>query len=533
MKNAKILDCTLRDGGRIINCAFPDAQITEIAQGLCDANVDIVEMGFLRGNCEYKGNSTFFTELDQIGRFIPKNRGNTTFVAFSDYGKQYGMWDFSRIKPYDGTSVDGFRVGFRKEDLDDAIETFHIVKDNGYKLFIQGVESLNYTDLEMLNTIEIINKIKPDAFGIVDTYGAMYKADVLRLFHLVDHNLDDEIGIDFHSHNNMQLSFSFAQEIIEASRGVRQVVIDATLEGLGKGAGNLNLELLADYLNRKHYYNYDLNLILDIIDRYIQWIKKDNTWGYDIPQFMAGIYSSHVNNITYLQDKHRLGTNDIKTILSMIDPALRKRYHYDNIERLYMEYSNRKVNDRDAQTALAKRFSGAPLLVLVPGNTLTTHADVIDDYIKQTNCRILSVNMVDERSDYVFFGNQRKYDRFKKHCKGKTVIVSSNIAGDTDDRVFNYDGLIDRRLQYFDNSTVMLMNLLLKLGKEEFAVAGLDGFAENAQHYVSEDYNISRYEDNYKQVNLDLANFLKDYKKHLQDPKSVKLITPGLFSDIF
>ena len=96
MRNVKILDCTLRDGGRIINCAFADQQIMGISQGLTNANIDVVELGFLRSNCEYNGNSTFFTELDQIKPFIPKKRGNTMFVAFSDYGKEYGMWDFTR-----------------------------------------------------------------------------------------------------------------------------------------------------------------------------------------------------------------------------------------------------------------------------------------------------------------------------------------------------------------------------------------------------------------------------------------------------
>lgn len=532
-KNIKILDTTLRDGGRTINCAFKDEQIEGITKKLTEANIDIVEMGFLRGNVNYSGDSTFFTEIDQIKKFIPQNRGNTIYVAFSDYGKEYGMWDFSRIKPYDGTSIDGFRVGYRKKDLLDAIPYFNIVKENGYKLFVQGVESLSYSDLEMLQTIEIINKIKPYSFSVVDTYGAMYKDDVLRIFSLLDNNLDDDIAIDFHSHNNMQLSFSFAQEVVEASRGVREVIIDTTLEGLGKGTGNLNTELMVDYLNRKKFYNYDSDVIFDAIDEYIGWIKEDHIWTYQIPYFMAGIYSSHANNIIYLQDKHRLSTRDIKNILAMIEPEKRKRYDYDNIEKLYVEYCGTKVDDRQAIDKLALELKGKKLLVMVPGSTLTSHKAEIDLHLSRNHSKVLSVNFVDDRSDYVFFGNQKKYDRYKQECIGKKVIVSSNVNGFGVDFVIDYNSLIDRKYKYFDNSTLMLFNLLMKINKKDFTVAGFDGFDTDTMNFYSEDYNLSRYKDDYEQINSDLTDFLKCYIKRLDSKSSVLFLTPGKFSKLF
>ena len=89
--------------------------------------------------------------------------------------------------------------------------------------------------------------------------------DVDRLYTIVDHNLDENIAIDFHSHNNYQLSFAFAQEIIRLSNGKREVIIDGTLNGMGKCAGNLNTELLVDYLVRKRNYDYDFDAILDIM----------------------------------------------------------------------------------------------------------------------------------------------------------------------------------------------------------------------------------------------------------------------------
>ena len=98
MKNVKILDCTLRDGARIVDCKLPDGDISDIVNRLTDANIDIVEVGFLRDwrTVNYDGNSTFFTKTEQIETFLPKKRGATLYVAFVDYG----MFDFDSLGPY-------------------------------------------------------------------------------------------------------------------------------------------------------------------------------------------------------------------------------------------------------------------------------------------------------------------------------------------------------------------------------------------------------------------------------------------------
>ena len=86
MGNIKILDCTLRDGGRIIDCKFTDNVIAELTKELTEANIDIVEMGFLRDNklVQYHGNSTFFTETSQLSAFLPANKRNTMYTAHGE-----------------------------------------------------------------------------------------------------------------------------------------------------------------------------------------------------------------------------------------------------------------------------------------------------------------------------------------------------------------------------------------------------------------------------------------------------------------
>lgn len=537
MKNIHILDCTLRDGGRIIDCAFPDKEIQDISNRLSDAKIDIVEVGFLRDwrNVEYKGNSTFFTDVDQIRPFVDKSKKRTMYVAFIDYG----MFDFDSLKPYDGTSIDGIRFGFTKKDYTehyaDIIRSAEIIKKCGYKLFVQGVNSLNYSDKEILELVEMINDIKPYSFGIVDTYGAMYIDDVDRIFSLIDHNMDPQICINFHSHNNYQLSFGFAQEVIRLSKGIRNIIIDATLNGMGKVAGNLNTELIVDYLVRKLHYDYEFEDILDIIDDYIYKYSIDHDWGYSIPGMMAGIYKSHPNNIIYLTEKFRLATKDISNLLSMIEPAARQRYDYDNIEKLYMEYVADKVDDAETVNRLKEIVGDKEILIMVPGNSLNIYRNQIDDYIKEHDIAVISVNFVPDYENAIcFFGNQKRYNKTVDKQRGRQVIISSNVKSlGESDIVVNYHSLINRGYKYFENSTLMLLNLLKRMGVTKITIAGFDGFnKESRNNYTDETFQNDRHIVEFDELNTEIQEMLQVLAKTLAGKCRIEFITPSIYEEV-
>jgi 4-hydroxy 2-oxovalerate aldolase len=530
MKNISILDCTLRDGGRVFDCAFLDNEIKQIAKKLADSKIDIVEVGFLRDKkeVEYKGNSTFFTDTDQIKPFLDKSK-NCMYVAFIDYG----MFDFNSLKPFDGKSIDGLRIGFTKKDfennLSDIFKKLEMVKTAGYKLFIQTVNTLNYSDDELLGLIKNINKIQPYSFGIVDTYGAMYVNDVTRIYYLIDNNLNEETAIDFHSHNNYQLSFAFAQEIIKLSNEKRRIIIDATLHGMGKCAGNLNTELIVDYMIRNLNYDYDLDIIFDVIDEYIYDYQKKYSWGYSIPALMSGIYKAHPNNVIYLTEKFRLDTKDIRYIMAMIDSETRQRYDYDNIENLYISYISSKVDDQDTLKNLKSLIDEREVLVLAPGGTLVSFKSDIYEYIKCEKPFIISVNFVSDIQEAVaFFTNQKRYNQYKD--KKQKAIITSNIKSDNFyDVIVNYESLITRNFKYFDNSVIMLLNLLRKIEIKKISIAGFDGYVAGKENYIDHSLNVSRHESEYDEYNHEtMINFSK-YVETVYSKCTIKFITPSMF----
>lgn len=535
MKNIRILDCTLRDGGRIIDCAFEDQETREISFRLADAKIDIVELGFLRDwrKINYKGNSTFFTDVDQICPFINKEKNTTIYTAFVDFG----MFDIDTLKPYNGMSIDAIRFGFTKKNYDEEkeemIRWMKIIKDRGYKLFLQGVNSLNYTDRELLEVVDMVNDMHPYSFGLVDTYGAMYMDDVDRLYGLIDHNMLSDIHINFHSHNNYQLSFAFAQEVIKLSRtGNRQVIIDGTLGGMGKIAGNLNTELIVDFLVRKMHYDYEFEDILDMLDDYIYKYSLKYKWGYSTAAMMAGIYKSHPNNIIYLTEKFRLDTKDIGKILSMISPAERQRYNYDNIQKLYTEYVADKIDDYNAISSLRDSMENKEVFVMVPGNTLNTYCKTINSYIEENAPIVISVNFFANFSTaYAFFGNQKRYARLQGNRKSHKVIISSNIKSDNaSDIVVNYHSLINRGYKYFENSTIMLLTLLKRVNPSKITIAGFDGFSESSEkNYADSTFQNERHISEFSTLNKEVISMFGEIVETMYPTCKFELITPSLY----
>lgn len=530
MKKLLLLDCTLRDGGRLINCEFGDNIIEKVITDLTSANIEIVEVGFLRDGKKliYKQGSTFFTSVEQIKPYIRNKTGNTEYVAFVDFG----MFDFDTLAENDGTVLDGIRVGFTKDDylnrMSDVKKAFHAVKAKGYKLFVQGVNTLGFTDAMLIDICNLMNEINPYSFGIVDTYGAMYLEDVSRIFSLVDHNLDANIAIDLHAHNNRQMAFALAQEVIRYNNGRRQLIIDATLEGMGKSAGNLNLELMVDLLTKKFKSNYNFDKVLDTIDVCLYEIKEDQKWGYSIPALMGGIYNTHPNNIIYLTEKYRLTNKDIKNIVSMIDDTKKHHYDYANIEKLYLEYNNSIVEDSKALETITKLVEDKKILICAPGRSIVDYKARIDKFIKDNNPLIISVNYIgDYDGAYIFFANKKRYEQTEGITEMEHVIATSNVVMNSKNLIINYHSLIDRRYKLFDNSTIMLLNLLKIVGAKEIYLAGVDGYSNKIENnYFNSTYGCDRYREKFNEINTEIEQILNDYISSTAKNMTVRFLTP-------
>lgn len=182
----------------------------------------------------------------------------------------YNRYDIEQLPMCDGRSIDAIRVVFPKDKVDERWRNRF-----GKRVLFQAANTLAYSDMEILSLIEKVNRIKPEAISIVDTFGAMYGDDLFRIMFLFFNNLHPDIKIGLHSHNNLQMSFSLAIQFIDTLMAKhRSIIVDSSLCGMGRGAENANTELVVGYLNSRYKKGYDVNLIMDTIDTYmVQFIN--------------------------------------------------------------------------------------------------------------------------------------------------------------------------------------------------------------------------------------------------------------------
>lgn len=504
MANIRLLDCTLRDGGRVIDCNFGRKKINNILKDLQAAHIDIIEAGFVRDKIRYKEGSTFFTDFEQIKDYIKMPASE--IVVFVDYG----MFNVKMLPNWSPDNpVSGIRFGFTKGDFEAALPEMLEIKQKGYKLYVQDVNTLGYSDAEMIDLIEKVNALKPYSFAIVDTYGAMYQEDVARYFDLFDRNLLPEIGIDFHSHNNFQLSFSLAQEIIRLARvSKRTVIIDSTLYGMGKVAGNLSTELIVEFLNQKYDTDYDLARIFDSIDENIIDYLSDHRWGYSTNALLSGIYMAHPNNVIYLTEKFKLDTNDVGNILSMIDENKRQTYDYDNIEELYIKYNSNKQGDVETRELLHKTIKDRIVLIVAPGRTLREKANDLAEFVQREMPVVISVNFDCEigNEKYIFFANKKRYKEYSVSGGKQNIIISSNVnRKDGTELMVDYGALVEKGGKNFDNATIMLLRLLKDMEMKSVYLAGFDGFETQKENFASNQLEFSRGYKDTRKLNLEIS----------------------------
>lgn len=173
-------------------------------------------------------------------------------------------------------------------------------------------------------------------------------------------------------------------------------------------------------------------------------------------------------------------------------------------------------------------------MVLVPGNSLNTYRKQIDEYINQRNVFVISVNFVaDNRNVYAFFGNQKRYNLSERKRVDRNIIISSNVKGNKNDIVVNYHSLINRGYKYFENSAIMVLNLLKRIEAKEITIAGFDGFEiEKRTNYADDSFQNDRHIDEFNKLNQEIKDMFKELVSTLSGKCTIKMLTPSRFEGV-
>lgn len=529
-----LLDCTLRDGAYITNGNFGEPAIRGILNKMVDAGVEIIECGWLK-NAPYRKGTTFYHVPEDLERYLPRKGENRTYVAMIDWDR----YDLANLPPYSGKSIDAIRVVFPRGRHNEAIAVGRKIREKGYQVYFQAANTLGYSDEELVELADAMNEVEPVSLSIVDTFGAMYPEDLERIVHILHGRLKPSIKLGFHSHNNQQLSFALTIDFIQRLRDSgRSIVVDASLCGMGRGAGNATTELVASYLNKKCQCHYDMDAIMDAIDIYMEYFKENYQWGYSTPNFIAGLYGCHVNNIAYLLKNHRTNAKDMRNIIASLPSEDRTKYDYDLLEQVYLQNQSLYVDDGEALRQLANSFAGQELLLISPGKSTLRERDRIEAYIHEKHPVVVGVNAIlpEYQYDYIFFANPARYgyarDAYAGRFREVRHIVLSNVKNTPEENelILNFNHVIKRGWEHYDNAAICALRMVDLLGIERVAIAGFDRFMTRYNESYADSFLPSlNPDDDWNGLNDEIEEMFLDFKRNAVHCREVIFITADGF----
>ena len=516
----KVLDCTLRDGGYVNNWHFPQRQILKIINTLEESNVEIIELGYLDDKNGKGKDSTLFSSVALVDKILNKssNTKKVMMINLFDY-------DVDKLPQQESTKIEGIRLAFHKKDIDSALQVAEKIIALGYQLFFQPMVTKIYSNDEFLSLINKANKLDIYAFYVVDSFGSMTLSEFKNYIYLADRHLNNDISLGYHSHNNMQLAFSNAVDLCNIDI-TREVIIDSSIYGMGRGAGNLNTELITDYLNTQKHKEYNIVPLLKVIDEILVYYYKKYTWGFSPAQYLSASFNCHPNYASYLVNKKTSHIADISRILEKIPPEKSVSFDREFIENLYQKFllTNKSTPRGEINIALNKK-----VLLIASGSSINENLALITNKIESQDYFVIALNHKPPFDcDYYFFSNQQRFDEFKDLMPLQKQVITSNIEHESEiDTVIDLKDIAYTKGKFVANVAILMINYLILKNIKEVEIVGLDGYQAGKNNYAYDETSIVIDEDMLNELN----KVVQDALYRLNGFINIELCTPSVYAD--
>ena len=522
MSKVYLLDCTLRDGGYVNNWEFGRDAITGFLEKIAKTNIECVEIGFIKGDT-YDENKSVFPDFDSVKNVLKNKSPNLKYFAMYDLSAPVPL---DRFDKYDNKTIDGVRVIFKKDKIKEGYEAVKKFVELGYLVSVNFVNTDLYGDEELIKAISDFNNLHPFSMAIVDTFGAMKNNKFLHLVSIFDKHLNNDIILTYHAHNNLQQAYQNATSFVDLKLN-RDIMIDASVFGMGRGAGNLNIELFAEYMNDKYNKNYHIVPMLEIMDQYLQGIYKTKFWGYSLPLYISATLNVHPNYAIYLAEKDTLTEKAMYDIMKSMTFDDKIKYKKDVAEKYYLDYMNTVIDDSKDISELKNIFKDKTVFILAPGKNINTKLDEIKKILSDDNVLSISVNFYDRdlKTDFLFSSNMRRYNKLDGKVDCKTIITSNMREAKNKNYELNFYDLALENKDIIDNSGVMTLKLLFKIGVKNVKIAGMDGYSQN-NPYVYKDEN-TQYD--FSDVALDRNMMIKKEIDNLKNVLNIEFVTESMY----
>lgn len=501
----KVLDCTVRDGGYINSWRFHEETVREIYSSVSQAGVDYMEIGF-------HGSTSFFSENEYgLWRFSPedairrvtRNIKGCKLALMVDYTK----FRVDDLPDASESIVSLIRMATHKDYIYDALETSKLLAGKGYEVAVNAMGIVSYTEEELKALASTLQHYSDSVtyFYLADSYGSL-RPNQIELIMAPFRSLAPTVKLGLHPHNNMQLALS---NTLEARRSGISIV-DCTLYGMGRGAGNLPTECLIGVLESEKPHRYNVLPVAQCAVDHVVPISKIRIWGYQIPYMFTGIMSCHPNYALHLMKRGGLRIQDMESAFRVVSKTCPTKFDPELMDTVlnvtsqqngsqnqgYEPQVSPSLNSarRNAVASYKGAHSGKIFLVIANGPTLRKYEEKITAFIETYKPIVLAANFCNTVTpDYHAFVNVGRYNSYKHTVSPDSkLLLSEEIvqhdSSASDHLLLLYDNYLKNRFDIDEPTgrintncctvSVLLLGVAIVMGGTEIYAVGMDGYID-------------------------------------------------------
>lgn len=503
----KLLDCTIRDGGYYTLWDFELNLVNRYCKLISNMPIEYIEIGYRSPE-----------KSDYLGEYyyLPKNR---LINIKNDLNKSQKISLMLNTKDCLNINienllfeciglVDMIRLATNPEKIDESLKIAKIVKKMGFEV---GLNIMYISTLDENHYLyQVLNEIDSyiDVIYLVDSYGSIYPEELKNIIYKVKKFTNIPLG--FHGHNNLELAF--VNSLTAISCGVE--MIDSTILGMGRGAGNLKLELLLTHLKVKNNFDVDVNILAQLVELFNPLLNQYK-WGINLPYMISGSYS--------------LPQKDVMEAIEI------NRYSLASIVNTMNERNNKTLNLLHKEENLKKS------LIIGGGSTIDNHLEIIISYLIQnkevvvihsTSKFIDKFSTLQNRQFFCIAGDElskinsiTEYSSIEKYIfEPSPRKISVQIPNENNFFELNSIEFID---SLTDSPLTISLQTAVDLGSKNIELVGFDGYGEikskKELYLMNENQNIL---DIFQSKDLAKIIFLTrtSYKNILQSSIYSKLV---------
>jgi len=563
----EILDCTIRDGGYVNNWEFDAKLVREVYRALSKSGVEFVEIGF-RGTEKHFDRNKYglwrFTTEEHI-REVTDNIVGAKLSLMADYGKVESD-DFCEAND---SVVDLVRIAVHKDNLKGAINLLEQIKEKGYEVSLNAMGYANYSENERKDLVDLLKTAELDYVYVADSYGSMFPDQIMPLFEPLLNIPDIKVG--FHPHNSLQMAFANALEAIRC--GVH--IIDSTIYGMGRAAGNLPTEIIISFLEKHGSDRYNSIPILNVIDSYFVSLHSGNKWGYQLPYMLSGMFQCHPNYAKSLIDHKEFTIEDIWKALNYIkqeETVGFSKAHLDELINQGIIGGLSRITDEESLTPdsaeatykkvvgwpnvpYVRRYENRDFLIIANGPSIKEYVPKIEKLITRYDPVILGGNYLGGffKPHYHCFVNKRRFISYIDTVAPESKLLIGQYI--TDEMIREYTDRDYEKIYYIDvlNSdfqikngvittncrtvSVLLMGVAIAMGAKRIFCVGMDGYIgqEKEEFHFYSEKDEQEDKDMILERHLWNQKFIKQVDEYLngKGKEGIHILTPTSYKSFY